>query len=76
MKNLNPVQRLLVKILGHLIFWTFLPFFTVYTLLGIARSSLRFRWHRLLVRLGLREERVLIVTFDGLYIERNVPDKH
>ena len=69
MKNLNPVQRLLVKIIGHLIFWAVLPFFTVYTLFDIARNTLRCRWHRLLVGFGLREPTVLIDTGEGLNIK-------
>ena len=69
MKNLKPVQRLLVKIIGHLIFWTILPIFTVYTLLDIARNTLRCRWHRLLVDFGLREPTVLIDTREGLNIK-------
>lgn len=69
MKNLNPVQRLFVKILGHLIFWALLPFFTVYTLLDIARNTLRCRWHRLLIDFGLREPTVLINTREGFNIK-------
>ena len=69
MKNLNPIQRLLVKIIGHLIFLAVLPFFTVYTLLDITRNTLCCRWHRLLVDFGLREPTVLIDTREGLNIK-------